>query len=311
MKKYSVAVIGGDHRSIYAAGYLADAGVHISMYALEETEEGCCHCLDKTRCKAPYLLSEAVNGADAILFPIPFSRDGQRICAPYSKKSPDLPQILSVLKDLQKQQKTPEIFGGNLPQGLFDGFVCHDLLKDEEFTDANALATAENALALAILNYPGILTGGTGAILGYGRIARYLHKMLGGLNVSVTVYARSEEARKEAERRGAKARPFQCLEDEGGNYHTVFNTVPCPVVSSDAARTFPEDGLFIELASAPYGLSEQAKEALNARYLFAPGLPGRYSPAFAGKLIARYVMQKARIPLQDNREGSLKGSCDE
>ena len=65
------AVIGGDRRSFYAAKRLREYGFETNLFGLEN---------EKT-----YDPSEKIR-ADAVLFPVPFSKDGRHLFAPESKE---------------------------------------------------------------------------------------------------------------------------------------------------------------------------------------------------------------------------------
>lgn len=68
----------------------------------------------------------------------------------------------------------------------------------EELTLKNALLTAEGAVSLLISGYDGALFDSTAVITGYGRIARYLARLLQAFRCRVTIAARSPLQREAA-----------------------------------------------------------------------------------------------------------------
>ena len=78
-KKFDFAVIGGDMRQVYLAGYLSECGCRVCKYAL-------CADTPGTSCYAASSLSEAVSNSETVLAPIPIN------------KSKEIP--LSLLSDL-------------------------------------------------------------------------------------------------------------------------------------------------------------------------------------------------------------------
>ena len=74
----------------------------------------------------------------------------------------------------------------------------------------------------------------------------------------------------------------------------IYNTVPAHVLDGDFLLGLDRDTLLIDLASAPFGVSDSDVRAASAqnglRYLRAPSLPGSYAPREAGRIIADCVL---------------------
>ena len=195
------AVIGGDKRAIYAARGLAERGIECRLYGLEKDRWGNCNGFSHGSCFAPYLLSEALEGADIILLPIPYTRDKKNLHTPLSGERIALDLLFSQIP------KGSIIFGGGLPCEI-EGCRIEDFLKSEEFAAANALPTAESAVALAMLHYEDLLYGSRCAVLGYGKIGQVLCRRLTALGGKVRVFARREESRRQAKLSGFEAHGF-------------------------------------------------------------------------------------------------------
>ena len=76
-QKFDFAVIGGDMRQVYLAGYLSECGCRVCKYAL-------CADTPGTSCYAASSLSEAVSNAETVLAPIPINK---------SKRNSPVPSI--------------------------------------------------------------------------------------------------------------------------------------------------------------------------------------------------------------------------
>ena len=93
----------------------------------------------------------------------------------------------------------------------------------------------------------------------------------------------------------------------------LFNTVPAHILPRDLLMSLRPDTLLIDLASAPFGVSDthvrEATAKNGLRYLRAPSLPGSYAPRDAGRIIAECVLEAlSHAPLtSDNPE---KGGHD-
>ena len=90
----------------------------------------------------------------------------------------------------------------------------------------------------------------------------------------------------------------------------LFNTVPAHILPRDLLMSLRPDTLLIDLASAPFGVSDthvrEATAKNGLRYLRAPSLPGSYAPRDAGRAIAECIlgMIANRDSLDEtNREG--------
>ena len=292
-----VAVIGGDLRALEAAKILMAHGCACSFFGSEELPENKCRGVDLCRCSEPYLLFEAMEGADLILLPLPFSRGGESLNAPFSRAGVAVGDLLAALPDGRL------IVGGGLPATVTaKARRAVDLLLDEDFARANALPTAEGAVGMALLQYPDVIEDAPCAVLGYGRIGRALTEKLKALGARVKVFARREESRTQARAAGVRALSFDELTKNAHALQIVFNTVPDAVFPVDAARALPPDALYFELASRPYGATEEARKLLGERLISASGLPGRYAPRYAGALIARRVLSLLSDDEKRNRE---------
>ncbi len=186
------------------------------------------------------------------------------------------------------------VFGGQL--GIFRtaleqrGAQVVDLYDTEPLTTANAVPTAEGALALAIGHSPITLHGASCLVVGYGRIGKLLAQRLRALGALVTV-----SARKSADR--ALAEGFGLLSDVTGvwlhglsQYDFVFNTVPSMTLGETQLRQLPPHCLLLELASPPYGIDRAACERLGLNHVPAAGLPGKFAPKTAGSLYAQSIL---------------------
>lgn len=213
--------------------------------------------------------------------------------------SPDaviLPLPKSKLADLKRIYPNHQLMiAGKAEDALKEaaernGWRLLDALEDEAFVRENAELTAEGAIYHAMKEKKKALCKGKSMVLGYGRIGRYLTKMLRGLGTEVTVCARSEKARKEA---GESSVDIKEMERVIGEMDFIFNTIPCPVLMEKELKKMNKNALLMELASSPYGVDMEAAARLNVKVHLESGIPGRYCPMDAAeafmKLIERSV----------------------
>lgn len=159
-----------------------------------------------------------------------------------------------------------------------------DLLADEITVTQNAALTAQAAVILTQTHTKSSLFQKPCLILGWGRIAKALARLLSGWGALVTVLARSPAARAEADSWGLAAlRP----DEKPGPFSFVFNTVPAQVLTGEALESLGPDCLWVELASRPYGLCPE--DRVRVRQLFAGNLPGRILPVSAAEILYRGI----------------------
>lgn len=183
------------------------------------------------------------------------------------------------------------VFAGNV-----NGNNVFDYTKDEIFAAENAFYTAEAAVSLAIQNSDLSLVDSKILLVGYGRIAKALHKFLSAFSSNITVCARSEIQRTSAKMNGAKTVTFGDFSNKN-NYDFVFNTVPHPVLNERELRSFKQNVLIIDLASFPGGADVHFAKSLGLNLIVARGLPGKISPKSAGRAVAKTVIAHTGVML--------------
>ncbi len=174
------------------------------------------------------------------------------------------------------------------------GFRAASLEEDEEYLRANAILTAEGALAAALGGQERALLGSRCLLFGYGRIARTLAHMLAACGARVTVAARPGPSAARASRDGMPRVPVTEPEEALRRAEHVWNTVPAPVLDERLLRLLPEGAELTDLASAPYGFDIEEARALGIRARRLSGLPGKYCPDSAGEVLAEAVLRMAK-----------------
>lgn len=265
------AVIGGDRRSFYAAKRLGEYGFETKLFGLEKEET--------------YDPSGKIR-ADAVLLPVPFTKDGVHIFAPESAESILISDVLSSISE------TSLIFAGNV-NGIADKRIL-DYGKKETFAIRNAVPTAEGALLLALRNGKHTAFGMRVAIIGYGKVAFATAKLFHAVGADVTVFARKAQARTEAHMMGYTARPLDELSASVGEYGLLINTVPARILDWEILSKIPKDSWIMELASAPFGLDFEEAKSLGVHAELASGLPGKFFPETAGYAVADTVLELLR-----------------
>lgn len=276
------AIIGGDLRQLYAADALERRNCQTSLFGLERCEQtGNRHQSQS--------LSEAVNGADFLLLPLPMEEEAQRLNAPFAQMPIALPELLECVP-----AHTP-VFGGKVREAWHRMHPnLYDYAEEETFQIQNAVLTAEGALQLAMKTMLGTLHGSRCLVIGYGRIGKVLAGMLHGLGAQVCVSARRPEDRAWIRAAGYEALETGALDGCLDGMQMVFNTVPARILTDARLRELPPETPILDLASLPGGVDFEAARAQNRKVLHALALPGKTAPAAAGEAIADTVLQMLR-----------------
>ena len=273
----TIALIGGDARQTFLARELRRRGFAVIGYE------------NRVLPAAPDLAG-ATQNVNAVLLPVPATRDGKTI----SQIGQGAKEI-SFSDLLFRLAPGTLLSGGLLPPEWVTaanarGIVCVDYFQGETVQLKNALPTVEGALRLAMQELPVTLSGTQTAVVGYGRIGSLLSEKLIALGAKVGVLARSPAALAAAELHGARAQAFSSgVPPFFAACRVLFNTVPERVLERPFLSALPENCVLIELASAPGGFDPDLANEVGLKVVSAQGLPGRFYPETAGKILADAV----------------------
>ena len=192
--------------------------------------------------------------------------------------------LLGVNPDESLLTSNKPIFAGNVKEKA----NIFDYTKNEAFAIKNAYLTAEAAIALAIENSDESLINSPILIIGYGRIGKALKRLAEPFSGDITVCVRNKNTAAIAQSEGAKAIDFEGLKN-CERYRFIFNTVPHPVMNEKELVSVNINALLIDLASFPGGVDNHYAKMLGIKLITARGLPGKYSPKTAGKIVSDTV----------------------
>lgn len=262
-KDVTLAFAGGDGRTVFAAKqFVRDVSrVHLTGF---DRFVG-----DTEGLTLVHLPQDALLRANAVILPLPYTKGGNILNAPFSEKSILLDSVFALSEHAQA------VLGGMLPaqeERFFDYY-------DEPMMLQNADVTAEAALVMAGHSIGGCLNGASAVIVGYGRIGKRLAAKARALGCNVTVAARKERDHALIGMCGHRAIGFDALPDALDRADFVCNTVPAEVFCESMLLRMPSHVPLIDLAdSIP-----------SPRAMHANGLPGKYAPEAAGRILADSV----------------------
>ena len=166
-----------------------------------------------------------------------------------------------------------------------------NLWEDEQLLQENAYLTAEAAVAAAMRRSKVSMAHARCAVVGYGRIGRSLTEILLNLGAEVTVLSRTEGKRSAARESGAQAVELERAAKVLPGKQLIFTTPPAPVLDGTALDAVDAGAELIDLASPPYGFDLEAARELGLHATREPGLPGRYCPLSAARVLYGAVIR--------------------
>jgi dipicolinate synthase subunit A len=277
VNEMKITFIGGDERMLFAAGLFSRDGIETRVCGFDINTEiyGNVKNFSSVR--------EALSGADTAVLPIPYSKDGKTVFAPFSEKNIGIEEVAKALGE-----KTL-LIGGMTDGSELTGAV--DICARDDFAILNAVPTAEGAVSTLLKETKRTASGMNVAVLGFGRVGAVLAKTLVSLGAKVTVFARKASARAWAKVFFCEAENFSALHEKIGGFDCIFNTVPHKIMFAEHLARIKKGAVIIELASAPGGADAKEVALAGARLVPAQGLPGKTAPRSAGKIIYETVKE--------------------
>jgi len=274
-------VVGGDRRQAELARLLRNDRHTVYTYGLNPWIPGEAGALERAL------------GADAVILPLPLCRgEGVLNC----EKDP-VPTV-ELFRCLKSSQRV--LAGQVKPRQHQEARSCGVEIEDyflrEELTVANAAATAEAAIQVAMERLDRSLLGMDCLVLGFGRIGKLLCSRLHGMGARVTATARTREDLAWIRAYGWQALDTGLLSGNLETYGVVFNTIPSLILDEPLLRQLPPDCLCVDLASVP-GIEQIAAERLGLASVWARSLPGRMMPRTAAAAIrdaVYYILSRER-----------------
>ena len=269
-------IVGGDKRQLYLAQSIKNDGYDVYICGFELSSD--------TTGLSELPVEKLLKISDNIILPLPTTRDGENIFAPYS--SVDIPVDDEFIISLINKN----VYGGLMNKlvmtsDLWSMVNWGDYYLREELAISNAVPTAEGAVALAVTEYEGMLCGSKCLITGFGRIGKILTRLLTGMGARVTVAAR--KAKDFAMIRGMGAEYVSYSQIHEG-YDVIFNTVPEVVLTDKIISYQHNNTIIIELATLPGGVDRKSAATRGVR-VDAQSLPGKFAPKAAGEFIKEAV----------------------
>ncbi len=265
----NILIIGGDLRQKYLYHELKDNDYSVSAYDVPEVD--CIHDLGK-----------ALLENNVIILPVPFTKNNITVYSGSDTVSIDY--LLANIKPFST------IYGGCFNPVFREKckdikcILC-DFMGNGVFEVKNSIATAEGAIAEAIIHSPVNLHMSECLVLGYGKCGCAIAKRLDAFSANITIAVRSTNAKAQAFEAGYKYIDINDLTDKIQNFDFVFNSVPALVLTKAILKNAKKDVTIIDIASKPGGTDFKACGELGLNASLCLSLPGKYSPKTSARII--------------------------
>ena len=273
----AITVVGGDLRIVKLIEMLNNDGYKVYTYALENSEE----LLSLDGVEMCPTLEEAVSYSKVVVGPVPLSSDRRRISSPFGRNVVELEDFITALKGKY-------LIAGNI--NITDkleemGVQSIDLLKREEFSVLNTIATAEGTIQIAMEETQRTVHGTNVLIMGFGRIGKVLAKMLDGIGAKVYCEARKNEDISWIKANGYNPIHLNDLDENLGKFDIIINTIPFQLLSAEKLDLVKPEAVIIDLASNPGGVDRKAAREKGLKVIWALSLPAKVAPLTSAEFI--------------------------
>ncbi len=262
-----ILIIGGDKRQMALAALLKEKGYSVCIQGFQKLG----------------VEDEDMETPDYVFLPVPYRNPDGSVKAPFANAKLELESIV------RRYPVSVYVLGrcDADAKRVMDGVVRYiDVNDDEAFLIRNALLTAQAAICAYAKYAETALCDAKCLVTGYGRIAKFLCRLLHAHGAKVAAAAR-------------KPRDLELIADEGLNpvcmnelrlalpwADVIFNTVPEHIFGEEELLSVRRGVHLIELASPPYGTDLKLAEKCMVNVHVEPSLPGLYYPVSAAKAIA-------------------------
>ena len=234
--------------------------------------------------------AQAICDGDIILFPLPMLNKDGNITAPYCHAPIQLNDLLRYVS------KDKIVLAGNITPVAKKQFeLCNvqaiDYFEREDLTVTNAMLTAEGAMQTLLNNYTDTLTGARILLLGYGRIGKFMIKLLTAFGSQITVAGRRSDTRAWIESLGLNYVDIAADETYTDAYDIIINTVPHTIITANRIEALSEKCIILDLASGTGGTDFIHAQKCGIHAIHALSLPGKATPLAAGAAIKNAVTE--------------------
>lgn len=164
--------------------------------------------------------------------------------------------------------------------------LCY--FEDEAVHKQNAALTAEGILYLMLKETTKSIFSQTVDLVGFGYVGKAAHELLKKMEISHRIVDKLPQMYTDGSQI-IDMESWQNMEPAG----IIINSVPAEIANMQTACSWPENTVFLDIASGAVGACEELKKVIH--YVAAPPLPGLIAEESAGLMLAEYVRRQLAL----------------
>ena len=255
-----VALMGGALREQIVADHLREKGFRIATYAMKD--------MRSTDVKSAEV---CLKDASALILPVR-SNDREGLIGGSSSACPVALNEKVLLRSMAKKTEHP----------------LYEVMEHDDIAIPNAVLTAEGTLFYVMEQLSVGLRELHIAVFGYGRVGKACAELFSAVGSRVTVFCRQRSDWEAGREHGFDMRYYGGTGAILPKADVLINTVPAIVVTEEIMKQLKPKCHIIDLASYPGGVEPVPKETYDLFSVMLPGIPGKYAPITAGRILAEY-----------------------
>ncbi len=277
-----IAIVGGDDRELILTAELVKMGATVAVVGFPQEMVGHGAFVVNT-------VMEACKDSEVVIMPLPGTNAAGIVRAIYADN------VLELTREaVSSLAENALVIIGSARPFLKDWaktyhFTLLEVGEIDELAILNSIPSAEGALQIAMEETRITIHGSQTCIIGFGRVAITLARLLKAMGSEVTVVARNRGQLARAYEMGCRKAEYSDLKEIMNYMDIVFNTVPSMVINKEVLKHTRQETVVIDLASQPGGTDFEAANNFGIKAILAPGLPGKVAPVSAGKILAEVI----------------------
>lgn len=281
--KHKIAMIGGSLREQIVYDRLKENGYSVYSYGMEKEDD-----------RGPFAIEECLRDADVLILPVRSNDPDMLIDGNAGKDTIGLNE--NILRHLSEGAL---IYCGAASDGLRNiakktGHLLKEIMDYDPVAVPNAVLTAEGALSHIMNLSEKSLADNVITIFGYGRVGKACAEIFCGAGARVVVFCRKDSDIRHGREKGFDMRYYEGACSVLTKTDWLVNTVPALVIDEKMIRCMKNNARMIDLASSPGGIDFDAAKKLGISAKLLPGIPGKYAPLSAGKILADYYLNEMK-----------------
>ena len=162
-------------------------------------------------------------------------------------------------------------------------------MQNDSFSIYNSIATAEAAIAEAILNNPINMHSSKCLVLGFGKCGKLIAHKLKNLCIKVSICARNENDRAFANAYGYESFNLDKLKMKIKNFQYIFNTIPKKIIDKEIINNISKDSFVLDITPVGTNINACQEKSINAKISLA--IPGKFKAKSSAETLTNITLK--------------------